>query len=177
MAKERSAAISVWLKCNCFRASYFFNVISAVRALRWEKGRQPSLHLILPLLSFLPSIVVLSLRFFSVVLLLCFHFPPSPLLFLVDPSVLLLHFFLIFILFLSSQFNVQPTRCVLTQRGWSWVQATLKTTRICRCAPGWSTWRRVTTSLCTSNFSRRRKSLTSWKYLMVGSFEISMSLF
>lgn len=93
---------------------------------------------------------------------------PSPLCcpFLFCPWVSLTSAFVLFF-FLLFQSNVQLTRCVSIRPGWSWVQASQKTTPTCRCAPGWSTWRRATTSLCSLNSSRQKRSLTSWRYLMV----------
>lgn len=72
-------AISVWLKCNCLRASYFFNVISAVRAARWGKGRRSSPHLIRLLLLILSSVPCPLLCFFSTPASSGFaHLPVSP---------------------------------------------------------------------------------------------------
>lgn len=68
----------------------------------------------------------------------------------------------------SSQCNVPTARFCSTRPVWSWVRVTPTATPTFRCARGWSTWRRATTSHCTLNSSRRRKSLISWRSLMVG---------
>lgn len=167
-------AILVRLKCNCFRTSYFFQCNFCCQSIEVRKRKTDLTSSCL-----FSNSAFHSLTYTSVSSLFCLHCPLGffislvhlfALLFIVPPRALcLLLMLLCIILFLLSQSNVQPTKCVLTQRGWSWVQATLTTTPISRCAPGWLTWRRVTTSLCTLNSSRQKRNLTSWKYLMVGS--------